>query len=132
MSEQLDIDPLLREYLEHRRGLTGEEIDKLLVDWNREGTLTDFLASKALIDRTTARMLITAQKGYLLSTEQELRTVLGIKHKPKVIPQEVAPAIESAKVTSGTERPKPEPVTRSDSPNAAASVGRRQLGGDPS
>lgn len=109
MSEQLDIDPLLREYLEHRRGLTGEEIDKLLVDWNREGTLTDFLASKALIDRTTARMLITAQKGYLLSTEQELRTVLGIKHKPKVIPQEVAPANESAKVTSGTERPKPEP-----------------------
>ena len=35
MSEQLDIDPLLREYLEHRRGLTGEEIDKLLVEWNR-------------------------------------------------------------------------------------------------
>ena len=31
MSEQLDIDPLLREYLEHRRGLTGEEIDKLLL-----------------------------------------------------------------------------------------------------
>ena len=83
MSEQLDIDPLLREYLEHRRGLTGEEIDKLLVEWNREGTLTDFLASKALIDRTTARMLITAQKGYLMSTEQELRTVLGIKRKDR-------------------------------------------------
>ena len=109
MSEQLDIDPLLREYLEHRRGLTGEEIDKLLVEWNREGTLTDFLASKALIDRTTARMLITAQKGYLMSTEQELRTVLGIKRKPKESPQEAAPAIESAKVALGIDRPKPEP-----------------------
>lgn len=83
MRESLDIDPLLREYLEQRRGLTSDEVDRLLVEWNRHGSLTDFLAGKALIDRTTAKMLITAQKGYLTSSPEEIRTVLGIRVMPR-------------------------------------------------
>ncbi len=81
MTESLDIDPLLREYLEQRRGLTDDEIDRLLIEWNNQGSLTDFLAGKALLDRTTAKMLITAQKGYLSSSPDELRTVLGVRLK---------------------------------------------------
>lgn len=83
MRESLNIDPLLREYLEQRRGLTSDEVDRLLVEWSNHGSLTDFLASKALIDRTTAKMLITAQKGYLSSSPDEIRTVLGIRVKPR-------------------------------------------------
>ncbi len=79
MAESLDIDPLLREFLELRRGLSAAEIQQLLAEWNGQGPITDFLTSKALLDRTTARMFITAQKGYLGSTEEEARTVLGIK-----------------------------------------------------
>ncbi|HMY58948.1 MAG TPA: hypothetical protein PK472_11870, partial [Pseudomonadota bacterium] len=77
MRESLDIDPLLREFLEVRRGLTSQEIDQLLIEWNGRGSLTDFLSGKSLIDRTTAKMLLTAQKGYLGSSENDLRTVLG-------------------------------------------------------
>ena len=83
MRESLDIDPLLREFLEVRRGLTSQEIDQLLIEWNGRGSLTDFLSGKSLIDRTTAKMLITAQKGYLGSSENDLRTVLGIKHRSR-------------------------------------------------
>jgi len=79
MRESLDIDPILREFLEQRRGLTGDEIQRLLVEWNNQGPLLEFLASKALIDRTTARMLTTAAKGLLVSTPDELRTVLGVR-----------------------------------------------------
>jgi len=130
MIAQLDIDPLLHEYLEQRRGLTAEEIAGLLREWNQQGSLTDFLASKALIDRTTARMLITAQKGYLSSTEQELRTVLGIKHKPrraKVEQQAPASAEPPPEVTPPTqpnalmlsrlaakEEARPDPITVDD------------------
>ena len=97
MSESLDIDPLLREYLEQRRGLTGDEVDRLLVEWNHHGSLTDFLASKALIDRTTAKMLITAQKGYLASSPEEIRTVLGIRFITRRVESKEAQSAQAAK-----------------------------------
>ena len=96
MRESLDIDPLLREYLEQRRGLTGDEVDRLLVEWNHHGSLTDFLASKALLDRTTAKMLITAQKGYLGSSPDEIRTVLGIRVIPRRAESKEAQSAQAA------------------------------------
>lgn len=96
MRESLDIDPLLREYLEQRRGLTSDEVDRLLVEWNRHGSLTDFLAGKALIDRTTAKMLITAQKGYLTSSPEEIRTVLGIRVMPRRVESKEAQSTHAA------------------------------------
>lgn len=96
MRESIDIDPLLREYLEQRRGLTGDEVDRLLVEWNHQGSLTDFLAGKALIDRTTAKMLITAQKGYLTSSPEEIRTVLGIRVMPRRVESKEAQSAQAA------------------------------------
>ena len=63
MRESLDIDPLLREFLEVRRGLTSQEIDQLLIEWNGRGSLTDFLSGKSLIDRTTAKMLALRRRA---------------------------------------------------------------------
>ena len=109
MRESLNIDPLLREYLEQRRGLTSDEIDRLLVEWNNTGSLTDFLASKALLDRTTAKMLITAQKGYLSSSPNEIRTVLGIKVNPRRSETKEAQSAPAAEATekAATQVPAP-------------------------
>ncbi len=104
MAEPLDIDPLLREFLELRRGLSSNEIAQLIQEWNGQGAITDFLTGKALLDRTTAKMLITAQKGYMGSSEEEVRTVLGIKLRtqPKKKPSEDTNADSPQKQESAT------------------------------
>ena len=119
MRESLDIDPILREFLEQRRGLTGDEIQRLLVEWNNQGSLLEFLSSKSLIDRTTARMLTTAAKGLLVSTQDELRTVLGVRlrRRPSPVTADVAvsegnePAAPAQTPTAtATPTPVPEPA----------------------
>ncbi len=106
MRESLDIDPILREYLEQRRGLTDDEIQRLLVEWNNQGPLSEFLASKALLDRTTARMLNTAAIGLLGSTQDEVRTVLGVRLRPRPAAAQCEQSPEQSVAAASSPKPR--------------------------
>lgn len=106
MAAPPDIDPLLREFLERRHGLSKQEIDALRKEWQGQGSFSDFLARKSLIDRTVSKLLITAQKGLLASSENTLRSMLGLRmraQKAASSPGTVAPVV-SAPIVEASKR----------------------------
>ena len=106
MAAPPDIDPLLREFLERRHGLSKQEIDALRNEWQGQGSFSDFLARKSLIDRTVSKLLITAQKGLLASSENTLRSMLGLRmraQKAASSPGTVAPVV-SAPIAEASKR----------------------------
>lgn len=71
---------LLCRYLQTHQRLSTEEVDRLLLQWNRTGSLSQFLLERGFLSKPQARTLDAINKGYLqisIATALELPLSFG-------------------------------------------------------
>lgn len=72
---------LLCRYLQVQQKLSSEDVDRLLLHWNRTGPLPQFLVERGLLSKAQARTLDAVNKGYLrLSIATVLELPLTSEH----------------------------------------------------
>ncbi len=76
-----DITELVRPYLRERHEVSDEVLQRLIADWNRQGSFLDFLVARRLMPRSVAGTLEAVRRGQL---NLPIEAVLGLPVRSSV------------------------------------------------